>query len=246
MWFGLFLSVFGARSRDRRADQFASQSDGAVHSVSPAQRAPDEADYRHLADLFERVNDQVIGEIRGWDTLASAILGGVIAVFVLIVDKAETYWPVLTVLWIPAVLLWVNTSEEVGYAPEPDAFQPAYLVDRLTALEGLVAGHRESIRSNRETLASKERGVRRALILLGLVSLLAVGCKIYTGFQEQINVWIHQEVATWLESRATGKNDDHRTSYVCVRPCQRDRSQAVDLSRWPPDGFRALLTPKDP
>jgi len=39
------------------------------------------------------VNDQVIGEIRGWDTLASAILGGVIAVFVLIVDKAERSCP---------------------------------------------------------------------------------------------------------------------------------------------------------
>lgn len=153
-----------------------------------------EADLRYLAETFEHVNDRVIAQIRGWDGLSAALLGAIIAVYVLFLDKAETYWLALPALAIPAVLLYVNTEDRIRYSPDSEPFEDAYFNHRFQALEGLVVDRKTCIHENRGLRRNKRRGFYRSLNWLICVCLAAAACKGYNGHGE-INEKLHQMAA---------------------------------------------------
>jgi hypothetical protein len=157
-----------------------------------------EADLRYLAETFEHVNDRVIAQIRGWDGLSAALLGAIIAVYVLFLDKAETYWLALLALAIPAILLYVNTEDRIRYSPDSELFEEIYFKHRFQALEGLVADRTTCIHENRTVRRNKRRGFYRSLNWLICICLAAALCKGYNGHGE-INAKLHQ-VAARLEA----------------------------------------------
>jgi hypothetical protein len=156
--------------------------------LPPAELLEDEVDESELiviAEIFERLGDRYLDEVRGWDALNGVLLGGIFALFVLFVDKAESF------TWIPSVLLVVpagltawNLRGSVEYAPDPDAFQAAYEEDSANALANLIQNHKDNATANGVLRNRKRAGFYLALIVLVGVCLVAAAGKRYTQLQE--------------------------------------------------------------
>ena len=114
VWYVLRRRRIEAPRRDRPAPPTAPMSPAVPGALT-------ETDLRYLAETFEHVNDRVIAQTRSWDRLSAALLGAIVAVYVLFVDKAEIYWLALLTLVIPAALLYGNTEDRVRYSPDSEA-----------------------------------------------------------------------------------------------------------------------------
>jgi hypothetical protein len=118
-----------------------------------------DADPGYLAGTFERLNDRIIAQVRVWDGLSAAVLGAIVAVYVLFVDKAEVYWPALLALTVPAALLYRNIEDRIGFAPDPQAFEGAYRTKPEAAIEALVRDEKAFIERNTVSSAKQAADV---------------------------------------------------------------------------------------
>jgi hypothetical protein len=180
-------------------------------SFAPARERPpgglSEADFRYLAGTFEHVNDRVMAQIRAWDGLSAAVLGAIVAVYVLFVDKADVYWPALAALIIPAAFLYGNLEDRIEFSPDPLVFEQAYRANPAAALEGLVDDHKTFIRSNTAARGNKRQAFYRSLYWLFAACLAAALCRGYNAHGE-IDAKIHQ-MATWLEAHTRAASPLH-------------------------------------
>ena len=138
-----------------------------------------------IAEIFERLSDRYLDEVRGWDALSGVLLGGIFALFVLFVDKVDSFtWAPAALLAIPAFLTVWNLRGAVEYSPDPDLFEAAYEEDSANALANLIASYKRDASENGVLRNRKRFGFYRALAVLALVCLVAVAGKEYTQYQE--------------------------------------------------------------
>jgi len=141
----------------------------------------DESELIVIAEIFERLSDRYLDEVRGWDALNGVLLGGIFALFVLFVDKVESFtWLPSVLLAIPAVLTGLNFRGSVAYSPDPDLFEVAYEEDSANALANLIASYKDNALSNGVLRNRKRAGFYRALAVLIVICLVAAGGKGYT------------------------------------------------------------------
>lgn len=198
----LAAAAIGYALRRRRPRNLAATPASSTASIAvPPACGASEADSRHLAEKFEHVNDRVIAQVRAWDGLSAAVLGAIIAVYVLFVDKADVYWPALLTLAIPAALLYDNIEDRIGFSPDPRSFESAYRMSPAVALESLVKDEKAFIERNTVVRRNKRRTFYRSLHWLAVACLAATLCKGYNAHGE-IDAKIHQ-MAGWLGT-ATG------------------------------------------
>jgi hypothetical protein len=149
------------------ASQGTAVGQAAYRSSAAASREeqPRLDDLRYLVGTFRGVNDHIVAEIRRLDALNGALLGGVVAIFVLFLDKVE-YWPALPALVVPAVLLLHNARDTMNYAPDPDVFAEHYEADRKLALHDLMNDYKRYIVENGDVLDNKRAGAADAVLAL--------------------------------------------------------------------------------
>ncbi len=175
---GYALEWFARATRDGRTPP-------SVDPARPAAVVEEEADNSELvliAEIFERLSDRYLDEVRGWDALSGVLLGAIFALFVLFVDKVESFtWAPAALLSIPALLTVLNLRGGIEYySPDPDLFEEAYVEDSSNALANLIASYKRDASENGLLRNRKRSGFYRALAVVALVGLVAVAGKEYT------------------------------------------------------------------
>ncbi len=183
---GLFAAIGYALEALHR---FRSGDDAPIaHAPAPIvmdEEEVDESELFAIAEIFERLSDRYLDEVRGWDALNGVLLGGIFALFVLFVDKVESFtWLPSVLLVVPALLTAWNFRGAVAYSPDPDLFEEAYQDDSANALANLIASHKENALSNGVLRNRKRFGFYRALAVLIVICLVAAGGKVYTQFED--------------------------------------------------------------
>jgi hypothetical protein len=153
-----------------------------------ADREPDsaanttnDADIRYLADLFEHVNQRVLDEVRNWDALNGVLLGTIVAVFVLFLDKVDSFtWIPIVGLSVPTILTLRNFGGRIWYSPDPNFFGPRFMVDPANAILNLIEDHKSDITRNAALRNVKRGGFVVAMVSLAIVCLAAAVLKQYT------------------------------------------------------------------
>lgn len=203
-----FTAIVGT---ERRTDPYPAEPELVI----------DESDLRYLADTFDRVNERLLDEIRGWDALSGVLLGTIFAVFVIFIDNVGSFsWWSIAALSLPTLLTAWNFGGRVSYSPDPSLFQPAFAEDPHEAVLNLIEDHKADIAANAALRNKKRVGFWRALSVLIVACLVAAAFKQYNHGEETHGQWNAERLVPQGQAGDQGSSGGH--------PGEREQRSAAE------------------